>query len=192
MGLEEELRIVNILKKYGMNYIHRLKQSTISDFIKNNNSTEARVWIEKNKALPRRSYTYEVDIFAWKPDHWAALSIEEKTQKGTEKQLRFDNNGMLMVAGSNVLNSADDLFLQCCGAGYLGKAFSIATGMDHTVLPIGLVDYSIDVLDTPSRWALYNGVLFVNKQYFEHFLRDFLKEKSWVREVFTNALRRDN
>ncbi len=183
MGLKGELELVEILRGYGLRYEHRLHQRKITDFLRKSDSPLARAYLEKNRRLPRKQYTYEVDILAWRPDHWGALAIEQKTQFNTPKTL-YIGEGITMHNGlAEFKKQAQDLFLQCCGSGYLGQAYSEAAGLGKQVIPVGVVDYDISVGGVRANWAFHRGVFFVRNSYFRKFLGEFLKNDSWIKRM---------
>ena len=187
MGLKGELELVDILRGYGLHYEHRLRQRKITDFLKKNDSPLARAYLEKNRELPRKQYTYEVDILAWKPGHWGALAIEQKTQFSSPKTL-YIGDGITMHNGATEFRrQAQDLFLQCCGSGYLGQAYCAANGMDRQVIPVGVVDYDISIGGVHANWAFHRGVFFVHSNHFSKFLGEFLKKDSWIKQLFNSC-----
>ncbi len=185
MGHDEELALAGVLQRHGMTCIHELKQRRITDFLKDHPSPPARAMLQQNKDLPRERLTYEVDVFAWREGHWGALAIEDKAQS-TPKTLEFWNSGMTLHNGAvEFPRNARNLHLQCTGSGLLGQAYSDALGLGARVVPMGVVDYELRVHGTPSRFVVHEGVVFVNRQYFEWFVREFL-EAEWPKQLPCN------
>lgn len=180
-----ELELVSILRRYGLECMHRLQQRRITEFIPENRKSRERVkyWLGKNKELPRKRHTYEIDIFSWKDSHWGALAIEQKSQRCSPKTLCVSDSLRLYSGKAELREGASDLLLQCQGAECLGNAFAAANYLNARVVPVGVVDYDIRVFGTPANWAYHEGVFFVKKTHFEEFLEEFLEKRGWVREL---------
>lgn len=187
MGLKEELELIEILRGYGLRYEHRLKQRRITDFLKETDNHLARAYLEKNKQLPREQHTYEIDILAWRPDHWAALAIEQKTQFSSPKTICVGDEFTMHNGTLEFPRAARDLFLQCCGSGYLGQAYCEASGLDKRVIPVGVVDYDIDIGGSYANWAFHKGVFFVRSNHFSDFLDEFLKDEEWIKQLLSSC-----
>jgi hypothetical protein len=187
MGLEEELELTKLLDGYGMRTVHRLKQRKVTDWIKGHPETgeACSYWLQKNRSLPRARLTFEVDVFAWKPGHWAALAIEDKSQNGLQKTLDIWNGTVSIRSqnGKKYEKSTLNFISQCHGARCIGKAYSIANHLNIKVLPVGVVDYSIVVNGIPAKWSYSNGVFFVERDHFPEFVEGFLREDSWIVEA---------
>ena len=187
MGLKEELELVELLKGYGLRYEHQLKQRKITDFLKEHDNPLARAYLQKNKQLPREQFTYEVDILTWRPDHWGALAIEQKTQFSSPKTLCIGDDFTMHNGAIEFRRQANDLFLQCCGSGYLGQAYCDAHGLGKRVVPVGVVDYDIDIGGTYSNWAFHRGVFFVRNGHFRAFLDEFLRDADWIKQMLNSC-----
>lgn len=185
MTKEGELELVSILRKYDMQCIHQLQQKKITDYLPENPKSrkEARYWLDKNRELPRNRHTLEIDIFSWKDCHWGALAIEQKSQRCAPKTLHVSNDLRLYSGRAELRNGAQDLYLQCQGAGCLGRAYAAANYINSKVIPVGVVDYDISIHGTPAKWAFYEGAFFVNTEHFEEFLENFLDKWGWVRNM---------
>ncbi|MCD6414795.1 MAG: hypothetical protein J7L23_04190 [Candidatus Diapherotrites archaeon] len=188
MGKIGELELISILRSYGMNCEHNLNQKKITDFIPESELKTANYWLDENNKLPRKRHTMEIDIFSWKESHWGALAIEQKSQNGNPKTLVITEDLRLYSNKVELWNAGRELFLQCKGAGYLGRAFASVNRLNTEVIPVGVVDYSLNVFGTPAKWVLYNGVFFVNSNNFEEFLVAFLDRRSWVHDITRNRL----
>jgi hypothetical protein len=165
-----------------LDFVHQLRQSRITDYLKTSPSDDASYWLERNRELPRERLTFEIDLFAWKEGHWGALSIEDKSQT-THKTLEFAGGEMTMHNDAIELKrNADNLHLQCTGAGMLGRAFAAATGMNRTVIPVAVVDYDLRVNGTQARFAVHDGVVFVKREHFDWFVQEFLTA-GWVQKL---------
>ncbi len=166
--------------------MHRLKQSKITDFLKSNDNARARAFLEKNKSLPRKRLTYEVDILAWGQGPYA-LAIEQKTQFESQKTLCVGDYFTLHNGDVEFNRNANNLFLQCCGSGYLGQAYCETHGLNKEVIPVGVVDYDLDVGGSSAKWAFHRGVFFVNSSYFDEFLNEFLSEAPWIQQLINSC-----
>lgn len=193
LGLVSELELLKTLQRFDLNCMHRLEQRKITDFlIDSNPSQEIRERCEsllkKNRMLPRENLTYQVDLFAWKRGHWAALAIEEKDQNGVRKilDIREDRVVIKAVCEDGIREyerSGMNLLFQCKGEAYLSQVFCIAKGIKAKVIPVGVVGYDIQVNSKDVDWAYHSGVFFVNKDSFEWFLNEYVEDKDWIREM---------
>lgn len=172
-----------------MNCLHRLQQKRITDFLPDHPKSMKQVnyWLDLNKALPRKRHTLEIDVFSWKEPHWGALAIEEKSQRRSPKTLCVSEDIRLYSSKAELREGANNLFMQCQGAGCLGNAYAAANYINATVVPVGVVDYNIKVYGTPANWAFHKGVFFVNHKYFEPFLQQFLQKDGWMRNMAYKA-----
>jgi len=187
LGLKGELELIKLLKKFGLNYKHRLKQKKITDFLADSDQKTREECIElfrKNRMLPRKRLTYEIDLFAWKENHWAALAIEEKNQSGVRKILDINDEEIVLTANEKKYKEyGKSLWLQCKGESLLGKAFCLAKGIKAEILPVGVVDYDIRVNSEYADWAYYEGVFFLQNNFFPSFLEDYIENKKWIQEI---------
>jgi hypothetical protein len=134
--------------------------------------------------LPRRKLTYEIDLLAWQRGHWAALAIEQKNQNGAAKVLDITKDAVVLKAlcgptTRSYEKAGRDLWLQCRGEAYLGKAFCIANDIDAEVVPVGVVDYELRANGSPADWACQRGVFFVRSDRFPRFLDGYVGESRW-------------
>jgi len=192
LGLKGELEILRMLKMFDVNCKHRLDQSKITDFLADSDSEtvkKCKTILKKNRMLPRKNLTYQIDIFVWKENHWAALALEQKGQNGVKKVLDINEKTMTMKALCDdgvreYKRSAKNLFLQCVGESFIGEAYCLAKGIEKEVIPVGVVDYDI-VVDSEKKmdWVYHKGVFFVNKTYFREFFEEYVKDKPWIREI---------
>jgi hypothetical protein len=191
LGLEGELELLKTLKKMGFKCIHRLEQRKITDFIAgadDDRRKQCELLLKRNRMLPRRKLTYQIDIMGWADKHWAALAIEEKRQHGARKVLDLDRDSVVIKALCKdgireYKDSGRDLFLQCSGEALLGKAFCTARGIDTDVLPVGAIDYDIQANEEPADVAYHRGVFFVHNPHFRWFVEEFLQEKKWIKKI---------
>jgi len=192
MSLEGELGLIQIVKNFNLRYEHRLEQRRITDFfydLSPETRDKCNHYLRKNRMLPRRKYTKQIDLLVWKEPHWAALAIEEKNQDGAAKSLEiFKDSIRLKIEYSygsrEFLDFGRNLSLQCLGEAYLGKAYFAANNLDYEVLPVAVVDYGLrinSIIDTG--WAFSRGIFFINKRYFPWFLNEYCLDKRWIRRV---------
>jgi hypothetical protein len=199
LGLEGEIQILRLLQKYDLQCLHRLEQSRITDFMSEADASvrkECEQLLRRNRMLPRDRLTYQVDLFAWKKGHWAAMAIEEKAREGAQKILGVTKDYVTLKAlcidsVHEYRNSGREFFLQCCGEALLSQAFCAANGIDATVIPVGVADYDIQVNENRTNWAYHRGVFFVNSGSFEWFLNEYLQDKRWIRKIVESNPRLD-
>lgn len=192
LGLRDEIQLLGLLRHHNLDCAHRLEQRKITDFlIKANPSTkvECNRLFRQNRMLPREKQTQQVDLFAWKRNHWAALAIEEKHSFGVRKTLDITKDFVTLKANfnnesKNLKKSGKQLYLQCKGEGLLTQAYCYAVGINAKAVPIGVVDYDLMInsrISTP--WAYHRGVFFINKDYFPWFLNEYIMDNEWIRDT---------
>jgi hypothetical protein len=193
MSLEGELELIQLVKRFGFRYEHRLEQKRITDFFYDMDSGARRQCedlLRKNRMLPRKKRTKQIDLLVWREGHWAALAIEEKNQNGARKDLNIYKDNIVLTANydygsKQIADFGRDLSLQCRGESYLGKAYLAANNLDYEVIPIAVVDYGLKInsmIDTD--WAFSRGIFFVNKSCFEWFLNEYDEDRKWIRKVY--------
>lgn len=189
LGLKGELELLKYLKTFDVNCVYGLEQSRITDFLAESNAEikeQAKSWLKKNRMLPRSNLTFQVDFLIWKKNHWAALAVEQKNQNGARKILEINKDDITLKAVwenevREYKKSAKNLFFQCLGESYLGKAYCIANGFEKVVIPVAVVDYEIKISpDKDVNWAYYSGVFFTNVDYFQKFFNDYLNDSEWI------------
>jgi hypothetical protein len=191
LGIVGEIELLEMLQKYDLKCMHRLEQSKITNFIVESDPftrKSCEQLLRRNRRLPRDHLTYQVDLFAWKQGHWAAMAIEEKDQTGARKELHITKDHVTIKAickdgVHEYRNSGRNLYLQCRGEALLSQAFCYANDIDSKVLPIGVVSYDIVANRKETDWAYHRGVFFVNKRSFEWFLSEYLEDSKWIRKV---------
>jgi len=197
LGLKGELQLLEVLQSLDFKCIHRLEKRKINDFLTDSDPKtrkKIREWFRRNRMLPRDKLTYQVDLLAWKRDHWAALAVEQKNQYGARKILEVGKNELTLKTmyknnEKEYKRSAKNLFLQCLGESYLGKAYCLAKGMENQVIPVGVLDYDIKVnsgVNIYTDWVYHHGVFFVQTESFKWFLRQYLKKGDWIKKIVKN------
>jgi len=193
MSLEGELELIQIVKKFGLRYEHRLEQKKITDFfcdIETKRIFECNSYFRKNRMLPRTKATKQIDLLVWKEPHWAALAIEEKTQNGASKTLDIYKDSIILrtdygYGSKEIPEFGRDLSLQCLGESYLGKAYMATQNLDYEVLPVAVVDYGLKINSMiDAEWAYNRGIFFINKKYFEWFLGEYSQDRRWIRKLY--------
>lgn len=178
LGYWDELELARILRAHGYRCLHSVEQRRITDYLPNadpNVQKRCRSYLRKNMMLPRSKRAYQIDLLAWKQNDWAAMAVEEKSQNGVPKVLRLSRQGAVLAAllprgVREYPHSARELWLQCLGESYIGKAYFAARRIEMNVVPVGAVDYDVQVDGKRVKWAYYRGVFFVNKAEFEDFV----------------------
>ena len=100
MSLDGEIQLLEIAKSYDLNYLHRLEQKKITDFIHEANPANRRICeqlLKRNRMLPRDHLTKQVDLVCWKNNHWAALAVEEKQTDGARKILDISKDEVVLT-----------------------------------------------------------------------------------------------
>ncbi len=191
MTEEGELRLLNTLRSFPVNVIHKLEQKRIANYLAASDELSfqrGREWLRRNRMLPRKKETSEVDLLVWKKNHWAALALEQKNRAGVRKVLELHRNYLTLKALSKKevvehKGNARYLLLQCIGESYLGQAFMAAHGEVKKVVPVAVVDYDIKAEDQDAKWAWHNGVFFVQESHFNEFFRGYLEDADWFRHI---------
>ena len=192
MGLKGELQLLETLKKFDMNCVHKLKQKKITDFFIDANplvKKECKTLLRKNRMLPRSRLTYEVDLLAWKNNTLHALAIEQKNQNGAPKILDIDEREVVLRAlcttgrPREYKRSARNLWLQCLGEGYLSRAYCAVRNLNKKVIPFAAVDYTLRVRSAEVPWAFHKGVFFVQNNSFEFFLKQLFEKDEQIKRV---------
>jgi hypothetical protein len=194
---EGELKLIDTLRSFPVNIIHKLEQKKIADYLAASSEGvfwKGNEWLRRNRMLPRKKETNEIDLLVWKNNHWAALALEQKNQKGVKKVLELYDNGLTLKAfGKKEIfehkNNARNLLLQCIGESYLGQAFMAAKGEVKKVIPVAVVDYEIRVREKDARWAWHNGVFFVKEEHFSDFFRGYYEDADWFKRTVVNKPR---
>lgn len=190
MSYEHELRLIGIVKRFGLNYVHRLDQRNLNEWLLDSGPrTKSRCnhFLQKNRSLPRGELTNQIDILAWGENHWGALAIEQKSSSGMQKVLEMGDDIVLKAVGPSSVQSfpesGRDLWLQCRGESYLGSAFCAINSMDMDVMPLGVVDYKLRAGNRGVGWAYYKSVFFVNEERFEWFVGEYFANPRWLRRI---------
>jgi hypothetical protein len=193
MGLEGELELIQIVRKFNLRYEHRLEQKKITNYFSDIDYptiSECQYYLRKNRMLPRIKSTKQIDLLVWKEPHWAALAIEEKNQNGASKTLDIFKDRIILrtdfgYGSKEIPEFGRDLSLQCLGESYLGKAYMATQNLDYEVLPVAVVDYGLRInAMIDAEWAYNRGVFFINKKYFEWFLGEYSQNKRWIRKLY--------
>jgi len=196
MGLEGELELIQIVRKFNLRYEHRLEQKKITNYFSDIDYptiSECQYYLRKNRMLPRIKSTKQIDLLVWKEPHWAALAIEEKDREGASKRLDIYKDKVVLkttfgYGEKEIIGVGRDLSLQCLGESYLGKAYLTANNLDYKVLPLAVVDYTLTINSlVETAWAFSNGIFFINKSHFEWFLEEYCNDSSWIKKVYERS-----
>lgn len=193
MSYEHELRLIDIVKRFGLHYVHRLEQRNLNEWLLDSDPrirSKCNSFLRMNRSLSREELTHQIDILAWGENHWGALAIEQKSVEGLHKVLEIGDDIVLKAIGPDAVHSypdsGRDLWLQCCGESYLGSMFCAINGMQRDVIPVGAVDYQLRVQERDVDWAYYRNVFFVNTNKFEWFLGEYFANPRWIRRIRKN------